>query len=218
MFGTAYVAELDRRYLEIKKKTSVLDKYIQVRAWEDEWKLLMLIPVLLVTFRLLLIDEVMDRFRNVTLLNSIKQVVLDSKGRIKKIQAGHIPCIIQSCIIYWKFRLKKVIKYFSNSSNFFLNWIYFACSSLKYPFPSHILLENTIKNNNCNKKIIPDRTMPFPKDEIKKLFVFLSLAAVTEIKLVPYCVRYRETFFVKHVSAVEHYHVEGLGCIWERER
>lgn len=37
-------------------------------------------------------------------------------------------------------------------------------------------------------------------------------------KLVPYCVRYWETLFVKHVSAVEHYHIEGLGCIWEKEK
>lgn len=92
------------------KRKQVSQTNIINSSWEDEWKLLLFIPVLLFTFRLLPIDEVMDRFRNVTMLNRIKQVVLESKGRIKEIQMGHIPCTIQSCIIYWRFRLKKVIK------------------------------------------------------------------------------------------------------------
>lgn len=82
MFGTAYVAELDRRYLEIKKKTRILEKRSHAGTCEEEQNVLMpfstslfpigdigLFPVTIFT----------DRCRK-AMKNIRKQAVLESEG------------------------------------------------------------------------------------------------------------------------------------------
>lgn len=68
---------------------------------------------------------------------------------------------------YYIFRLQRVIKYCSNSSDFFLHWMNFSYSIPKLPFLGHILLCGII-TSYCYNHTIPHRPMPFSEADKRK--------------------------------------------------